>query len=283
MRKIITWIIPIFLIITGAIALIGLILIEQSLEKTLNPAILDQEVELPSSLNATTLTITNSEKESLNAIYCEVPESSHVVLFCHGGQGHLYSYLDLIEQIKMLDVTVLAFDYRGFGLSDSVPISDETLIMDVKSGYNLLRQRSWNPQNIILYGQGLAAGIQGEFLNDYSVGAWIMDNPIPSLQDAFTGKLFRLLTTNRLSLYNSLEKFTGAGLVCYDSDHVSDTVLTAIQTTNNRLTFCRLPVGQSQNTGRDWDFWTTCMQHFFEKLGISKSTQTYRYFPKKQP
>ena len=107
MRKFITLSIPIFLIVTGAIALIGLILINQSLEKAINPITLDQEIVLPDSLGATTLTITNFEKESLNAIYCEIPQSSHVILFCHGGQGHLYSYLELIEHIKTLDISVL--------------------------------------------------------------------------------------------------------------------------------------------------------------------------------
>ena len=281
MRKFITSSIPIFLIVTGAIALIGLILIDQSLEKALNPVTLDQEIDLPDSLGATTLTITNFEKESLNAIYCEIPQSSHVILLCHGCQGHLYSYLELIEHIKTLDISVLAFDYRGFGLSDSVIISDETLIMDIKSGYNLLRQKNWNPQQIILYGQGLAAGIQGEFLKENSVGAWIMDNPIPSLSDAFTSKLYRLLTANRLSLYTSLEQFTGPGLVCYDAGIFPDTVLSAIQSTNNTLSFCKLPVEKAPTIGRDWNFWTTCMKEFFEKLGVPTTHQPYRHFVKK--
>jgi pimeloyl-ACP methyl ester carboxylesterase len=276
MKKFIRFTALLFLFITGALAAMGLILIDQSLKIALNPVPLKQSVTLPDSFNAVPFTIHHESDESINAIYIDIPESTFVVLFCHSGKGNLYTHLEFLKHLKMLGLSVLAIDYRGFGLSDTVDITDDTLISDIKRSYDLLKEKNWPPQHILFYGLGLSAGIQGDFLNDLPIGGWIMDNPIPSLQDAQRGNIYRLLTANRLTLYNSLGRYRGAGLVLYDPGVVSDTILETLRSTNDALTFCKITGEPIQGEMRDWTSWVTCMKTFLAQLDVSETNQMYK-------
>lgn len=274
MKKFLKFSALVFLLVTGILAAAGIMVIDQSLTKALSPVLLKPPVNIPESLNAVPVTIRNEADESINALLINFPESSFIVLFCHSGKGNLYTHLEYIQHLKLLGISVLAIDYRGFGLSDQVDITDDTLISDIKQSYDLLREKNWMPQHIIFYGLGLSAGIQGDFLDDLPIGGWIMDNPIPSLQDALTGNVYRLLTANRLSLYNSLGRYQGAGLVFHDPDVVSDMILDALRSTNDTLMFCSVTGKSAQGETRDWMSWTACMETFLAQMDVSDMNQS---------
>ncbi len=272
------------MIVSGLIAGAGLLIMNRSLFKVIDPEVLSGPLEIPESLGGIRNTVGVKDEGELDTIYIEVPDSRIVVLYCHDGRGHLYQRLPMIEKLRELGVSVMAMDYRGFGASSPVEITDESLVMDIKHAYDALHRKKWMTTQIVMYGQGLSAGIQGVFLSEKLCGGWIMDNPLPSLQDAVTGSLTKKLTAGRLSLYDGLSRFRGQAMVCYDPVTVPDSIRNRIAETNNSVNFCEVTGNRSPETWRntDWDSWKACMLQFLARMETLPEAEIPRRIPLKK-
>ncbi len=229
-----------FMIITALIAGIGLIIIDQSLGKVIDPVRLTEIPSTPDMFESSIINLKNNDDDKLSAIYVYNPDSSHVIYYLHDGKGNLFSHIPIIEHLLSYNVSLLAIDYRGFGLSDDVDISDETLVEDIVTGYEMLRRYNWRSWQIIFYCRGIFCGALGQITDDLGGHSWIMENPVPSLQDAMKGKITRLLTKNRLSLYDSLNHFDGNVMVLFDQNAVDKTILSKLRAINSDFIFCQV-------------------------------------------
>lgn len=270
MKQILTGCLISFIIVTGLLAGIGLLIMDHSIDSVLAPEVLDAPADIPESLNAEHQMISVRDEGQLDAIYINVPDSHFVILFCHEMKGHLYQRLPLLEKFRDMGFSVLAIDFRGYGASSPVEISDETLKMDLKFAYDALHRRKWTASQIILYGQGLSAGVQGLLLNEKTCGGWILDNPIPSLRDALSNRVSRTLTEGRLSMYEPFREFTGPAMVCYDPLVLNGSIRAELLNTRQATLFCEV-------TGRripdawdsvDWGSWMHCMTQFKDRMAM---------------
>jgi len=82
------------------------------------------------------------------------------LLHCHGNAGNLSHRGPVIGQIRqLLDVSVLIFDYPGYGKSDGRP-SEEGCYAAADAAYNwLVDTEKIAPEDIILYGDSLGGGV----------------------------------------------------------------------------------------------------------------------------
>jgi hypothetical protein len=272
MKQLIKGIVLGFMIITALFAGAGLVIIDQSLKKALHPVRLTETPEIPDALNAQKISIKNKEDEVISALYIENSDSDFAVLFCHDGNGNLYDHLTTIETLYSCGVSVLAIDYRGFGLSDNVDISDETLVQDVIDGYDTLRRRNWRSRQIIFYSQGLFCGVLGQIVDDYAPHGWILENPVPSLQHVMSGKVTRLLTKNRLSLYNPLSRYDGRVFVSFDDGFVSETILSKMRSLNNDIVFCQISGEKTEFSDIFSNTKPHCIEEFISSIGIEKDS-----------
>ena len=112
----------------------------------------------------------------LHGWIAEGPSSSKVVLLCHGNKGNISHLAETIHSLNRLGFSVLAFDYSGFGKSGGIP-SEQSLYDDASYMVALLRQ-TYEPWEIVLYGQDLGAPISTYAARRYGIPTLVLVSPI---------------------------------------------------------------------------------------------------------
>lgn len=107
------------------------------------------------------LTIAGQAGSSLAAlVFTADPlhDSGYWVLHMHGNAESAFSAVQVrhCEQLRASGLSVLSFDYRGFGHSPGVA-SEEHMYEDAESAYQALIQRGISPAHIILWGHSLGS------------------------------------------------------------------------------------------------------------------------------
>ncbi len=127
-----------------------------------------------------------SDGVELNAWFFPARTSSarkqFAVLFCHGNGGNISHRLDVYQALLEAGVAVLAFDYRGYGLSGGRP-SEEGTYLDAQAAYAWLRQRGFSATNILAYGESLGGGIASELCRREETGGLILQSTFTSIPD----------------------------------------------------------------------------------------------------
>lgn len=154
--------------------------------------------------------LTTDDKVRVNAWYFPVRENSaraqFTVLFAHGNGGNISHRDDLYRLWHGLGVNLLAFDYRGYGLSEGKP-SEKGTYLDAKAGYDWLIGKGFKPENIIVLGESLGGGIASWVAAEQKVGALVLQSTYTSVPNL--GKeLFPYLPVHLLASihYNTLER-----------------------------------------------------------------------------
>lgn len=94
------------------------------------------------------------------SFYLERPGAKITILYSHANAedlGTVYPWVKFLA--KSLGVSVLAYDYTGYGLSQPADPSEENCFADIDAAYEYLtNQRRILPENIVLYGRSLGSG-----------------------------------------------------------------------------------------------------------------------------
>ena len=113
--------------------------------------------------------------------YFENPNSKGTVIVSHGNAGNISYRIPLIKMLLKLNLSVLAYDYRGYGKSKGTPTIDG-VCLDGLAAYNyLLTERKLEATKIILYGESLGGGITCHIASRKQCGAIILQSTFSSL------------------------------------------------------------------------------------------------------
>lgn len=82
-----------------------------------------------------------------------------MVLYLHGSRWNLTGQLFRIEQLHEFGFSVLAIDYRGFGLSDGKLPSEQTVYEDADAAWQRLLQLQPDPAKRYIYGHSLGGAV----------------------------------------------------------------------------------------------------------------------------
>jgi len=124
------------------------------------------------------------------------PRKHLAVLVCHGNAGNISHRLGLYDALLATGINVLAFDYRGFGLSAGTPGENGTYL-DARAAHTWLQARAFAPEHILVYGESLGGGIASELALSSPCGALILDKTFTSLPD-IGSELFPFLPVHTL-------------------------------------------------------------------------------------
>lgn len=104
-----------------------------------------------------------------------------VVLFCMGNAGNISHRLETLQLLHQLGVTVLIFNYRGYGTSEG-RASEAGTYSDITGAINFLNKRGWDTDRIILFGRslGAAVGLEGSLRS--APAGLIMEAPFTSIK-----------------------------------------------------------------------------------------------------
>jgi fermentation-respiration switch protein FrsA (DUF1100 family) len=167
-----------------------------------------QETPALNNLRYQDVEIPTSDGERLHAWWLEAPEPRAQVVFFHGNGGNLSLWLDAIAGIRQHAYSVLAVDYRGYGLSTGRP-NEKGLYKDAEAAIQLFAERLRKPGTPVIYwGRSIGTPVAAHAATRIEPDALILESPMPDVRS--------LLRTNPvlwiLSFFSSY-RFPAARLV----------------------------------------------------------------------
>ena len=151
------------------------------------------------------LTLSTADGVNVNAWFVPAPDARAVLLFCHGNAGNIGHRLDSIRIFRNLGLSVLIFDYRGFGRSEGRP-SETGTYQDVRAAWDfLVTQKDVEPKQIIIFGRSLGGAVAGHLAahlgQKETPGALILESTFTSLPD-MAARLYPFLPVRWLAKYS---------------------------------------------------------------------------------
>lgn len=129
------------------------------------------------------VTLETSDGERLEAWHVRAPGERGTVLVCHGNAGNVGGRLPHARVFVDMGLSVLLFDYRGYGNSTGRP-SEPGLYEDARAAYGyLVDEAGVDPDSIALYGESLGGAVAVELAAATEVAAVVVEGCFTSLVD----------------------------------------------------------------------------------------------------
>lgn len=151
---------------------------------------------------------TASDGTRLHGWYLAHEHPRAVVLYCHGNAGNVALWAPALHVLHdRVGVSVLGFDYRGYGRSQGIP-SEAGLMADARAARTWLAERSGVPEGqIVLIGRSLGGAVAVELAASEGARALILESTFTKLPDAAHSILPWLPVRSLIhSEFNSLAK-----------------------------------------------------------------------------
>ena len=113
------------------------------------------------------------------------PRGHLAILLLHGNAGNISHRLNYCQAWLELGVSVLLFDYRGYGRSEGRP-DEEGTYRDAQAADQWLVKKGFAPDHIIALGKSLGGGIASELAVRETIGGLILQNTFTSIPDVGT-------------------------------------------------------------------------------------------------
>ncbi len=139
------------------------------------------------------------------------PGSDRTLLLCHGNYGNISYNLERIRFHHSLGFSVLAFDYRGYGLSEGPYPSEQSTYTDAEAAWQyLINQRQISPEQITVLGHSMGGAIAIELaIRQPGMARLIVKSSFTTMRDAILAKaLYHLFPIEQLLTepFDSLSK-----------------------------------------------------------------------------
>ncbi|MDY6913430.1 MAG: alpha/beta hydrolase [Planctomycetota bacterium] len=103
-----------------------------------------------------------------------------VVLFCHGNAGNISGRIESARLLNDMGLSVLLFDYRGYGRSEGKP-SEKGTYLDAEAAWlHLVEVRGIDPGRIIIQGRSLGGAIAAHLAVRHRPKALIVESAFTS-------------------------------------------------------------------------------------------------------
>lgn len=140
------------------------------------------------SLNYDEINFKTKDGFNISGWYIPAEKEKGVLLFCHGNAGNISHRVDSIKIFNSLNLSVLIFDYRGYGKSEGKP-SEYGTYLDADAAWDyLVNVKRKSPESIILFGRSLGGAVAAELAMRKKSAALIIESCFTSVPDL--GKTF---------------------------------------------------------------------------------------------
>jgi uncharacterized protein len=156
----------------------------------------------PAGLDFADVWITSGDGTQIHGWYCPVENPKAVVLYCHGNGGNLAGRTATLQFLQeKMGVSVLIFDYRGYGRSAG-NATVAGAIADAKAARTeLAKLAKVQESDIVLFGRSLGGAITIQLAADAPPRGLIIESSFSSLRDVASEhfpKLAWLVAKNKL-------------------------------------------------------------------------------------
>jgi pimeloyl-ACP methyl ester carboxylesterase len=163
------------------------------------------------------VTLVSGRGTRLHAWWLPCPDARRVLLFCHGNGGNMSHRLESLRLFHDLGLSVLLFDYSGYGRSRGEP-SEAATRADARAAWDWLMDRGTVPGEVVLFGRSLGGAVAARLAADLTAegvapAGLILESTFTSVPD-MGARLYpwlpvRLLTRDR---YDSQAALAAVGL-----------------------------------------------------------------------
>ena len=119
---------------------------------------------------------TGADGAKLHGWYVPHPNPKAVVLFCHGNGENVAELRPLLELLHdRTDVSIFAWDYRGYGKSAGKP-HESNLLADARAAQLVLAKRAGvDPGDIVVYGRSLGGAVAVGLAAEHPVRGMVLE------------------------------------------------------------------------------------------------------------
>jgi fermentation-respiration switch protein FrsA (DUF1100 family) len=149
-----------------------------------------------------------------------------VILFCHGNGGNVTHRDELLRQLpQYVDVSILVFDYRGYGRSEGTP-SESGVLADARAARAWLAARAGTrEQDIVLWGESIGGAIAVDLAARDGARALILEDTFTSLPEVaayhYPWLPVRWLMHGKLNSLEAIRHYRGPLLMAHgDADTI---------------------------------------------------------------
>ena len=211
---------------------------------------------------------------SIHGWYIPHEKERAVVLFCHGNAGNISHRMNTLELLHDMELSVLIFDYRGYGESEGRP-SEQGTYNDVEAAWKFLTEdKHYAPGDIIIWGRSLGAAIAAHrAAKEDPVKGVILESTFTSVPD-LGKKFYPLLPVHILSRYQydvkkSIAAIHSPVLIMHSRD---DEIIPfahgerLFELANQPKYFVELSGGHNDYVYLNYDRYINKLQQFFDTL-----------------
>ena len=129
------------------------------------------------------VSFTTGDNVTISGWYVPSENERGVLLFCHGNAGNISHRMESIGVFHCLGLSVLIFDYRGYGNSGGRP-SEKGTYRDAEAAWQyLIDVKRKSPDRIILFGRSLGAAIAAECARKHNPAGIILESGFLSVPE----------------------------------------------------------------------------------------------------
>ena len=135
------------------------------------------------------------------------------VLFCHGNAENVSGGIETVNLLHKLGVSVLVFDYRGYGRSDGEPTEQGTY-RDAQAAWDyLVGKLGQPPGRIVIHGRSLGGAVASHLARDHTPAGLILESSFTSVPD-MGARLYPMFPVRLLSKFQFATEEHLAGVKC---------------------------------------------------------------------
>lgn len=222
---------------------------------------------------------TAEDKTRLHGWYCPHEQPRAVVLYAHGNAGNLSHRRPVVERLqKQLHVSVLIFDYRGYGRSDGKP-TVEGVLSDARAARSAVAGRAKIEEaDVVLMGRSLGGAILVQLASELAPRALIVESSFSSLRDVAATHyplLAWIAPRAKLDSVSKVKAYTGPLLQSHgDADRIIPFSLgrKLFEAANEPKQFVRIPAG-THNDAPPTEYYRE-LDEFLERLPKAGGNRT---------
>jgi pimeloyl-ACP methyl ester carboxylesterase len=139
-------------------------------------------------------------------------KSAPTLLYFHGTFRTLSQNMRKIEALREAGFTVLAVEYRGWGLSTPITPSEQTILQDADAAWSELQRREPRFEQRVIYGHSMGSGVAVDLASRLpfksDIGALILESAFTSFTDVASeaGFFTQFLSHLNSERFASIEK-----------------------------------------------------------------------------
>jgi uncharacterized protein len=112
-----------------------------------------------------------ADKVRIHGWLVPAPEPRGLILFAHGNAGNISHRLDNVARLNRIGLSVLIFDYRGYGRSEG-RISEKGMYLDSQAAFDLaLKEAESKGLKLVIFGRSLGGVAAVQLASEYPPAA----------------------------------------------------------------------------------------------------------------